>query len=195
MRTYSFQGVRPRIHPSVYAFDDVVVIGDVEIDADVSLWPGVTVRGDKGPVRIGRGSNVQDHAMLHSDPAYPLVLGTDVTVAHGALLHGCTIGSGTVVGIGAIVLNGVSVGESSRVSAGVVLSAGPRFGPRSLIAGNPATVLMTLSDSDVAVLDETAAEYRELADTYRTGVREVTLPGLPTGRFHGSTDGGGSGVR
>ena len=120
MRTYSFQGVRPRIHPSVYAFDDVVVIGDVEIDADVSLWPGVTVRGDKGPVRIGRGSNVQDHAMLHSDPAYPLVLGTDVTVAHGALLHGCTIGSGTVVGIGAIVLNGVSVGESSRVSAAIL---------------------------------------------------------------------------
>ncbi|GAA1103268.1 MULTISPECIES: gamma carbonic anhydrase family protein [Kitasatospora] len=177
MKTYSFQGVQPRIHPSVYAFDDVVVIGDVEIGADVSLWPGVTVRGDKGPVRIGRGSNVQDHAMLHSDPDHPLVLGTDVTVAHGALLHGCTIGAGTVVGIGAVVLNGVTVGESSRISAGVVLSAGPQYRPRSLIAGNPASVLMTLSDSDVAVLDETAAEYRELADRYRTRLRPVILPG------------------
>ena len=177
MRTYSFQGVQPRIHPSVYAFDDVVVIGDVEIEADVSLWPGVTIRGDKGPVRIGRGSNVQDHAMLHSDPGHPLVLGSDVTVAHGALLHGCTIGSGSVVGIGAVVLNGVSVGASSRVSAGVVLSAGPRYPSHSLIAGNPAAVLMTLSDSDVAVLDETAAEYRELAAQYRAGLRRVTLPG------------------
>ncbi|WP_329381551.1 gamma carbonic anhydrase family protein [Streptomyces sp. NBC_01351] len=177
MKTYSFQGVQPRIHPSVYAFDDVVVIGDVEIEADVSLWPGVTIRGDKGGVRIGRGSNVQDHSMLHSDPDHPLVVGRDVTIAHGALLHGCSVGDGSVVGIGAVLLNGVSVGESSRVSAGVVLSAGPLLPPRSLIAGTPASVLMKLSDSDVAVLDETAAEYRELAARYRTGLRRVEVPG------------------
>jgi carbonic anhydrase/acetyltransferase-like protein (isoleucine patch superfamily) len=177
MKTYSFQGVRPRIHPSVYAFDNVVVIGDVEIEAGVSLWPAVTIRGDKGPVRIGRGANIQDHAMLHSDPDYPLTIGQDVTVAHSAVLHGCSVGAGTVVGIGATLLNGVSVGASSRVSAGVVLSAGPVYPPRSLIAGNPASVLMALSDSDVAVLDETAAEYRELAAQYRTGLHRVVVPG------------------
>ncbi|WP_306321423.1 MULTISPECIES: gamma carbonic anhydrase family protein [unclassified Streptomyces] len=177
MRTYSFQGVRPRIHPSVYAFDDVVVIGDVEIGADVSLWPGVTIRGDKGPVRIGRGSNVQDHAMLHSDPDYPLTIGENVTVAHSAVLHGCTVGAGTVVGIGATLLNGTVVGASSRVSAGVVLGAGPVYKERSLIAGSPATVLMALSDSDVSSLDETAAEYRELAAQYRAGLRPVVVPG------------------
>ncbi|MET8683126.1 gamma carbonic anhydrase family protein [Streptomyces sp. NPDC004732] len=173
MKTYSFQGIEPRIHPGVYAFDDVVVIGDVEIEEGVSLWPGVTIRGDKGGVRIGRGSNVQDHAMLHSDPGQPLIIGRDVTVAHSAVLHGCSVGAGSVVGIGAVLLNGVSVGASSRVSAGVVLSAGPVYPARSLIAGNPATVLMTLSDSDVAVLDETAAEYRELAAQYRTGLRPL----------------------
>lgn len=174
MKIYSFRDVRPRIHPSVYAFENVVVIGDVEIDADVSLWPGVTIRGDKGGVRIGAGSNIQDHAMLHSDPDQPLSLGRDVTIAHGALLHGCSIGAGSVIGIGAILLNGVSVGESSRVSAGAILGAGPLFPPRSLIAGTPASVLMTLSESDVAVLDETAAEYRDLAEQYRTGLlREV----------------------
>ncbi|MFI6015455.1 gamma carbonic anhydrase family protein [Streptomyces sp. NPDC051243] len=177
MRTYSFQGVGPRVHPSVYAFDDVVLIGDVEIEADVSLWPGVTIRGDKGSVRIGPGSNIQDHAMLHSDPDYPLTIGRDVTVAHGALLHGCSVGDGSVIGIGAILLNGVAVGASSRVSAGVVLSAGPVYPSRSLIAGSPASVLMTLSASDVAVLDETAAEYRELAAQYRTGLRPVAVPG------------------
>jgi carbonic anhydrase/acetyltransferase-like protein (isoleucine patch superfamily) len=173
MRTYSFQGVSPRIHPSVWAFDGVVVVGDVEIGADVSLWPGVTIRGDKGGIRIGAGSNIQDHAMLHSDPEYPLVLGENVTVAHGALLHGCSVGAGSVIGIGAVLLNGVSVGSSSRVSAGVVLGAGPVYPPRSLIAGSPASVLMTLSDSDVAVLDATAVEYRELAAQYRTDLRPV----------------------
>ncbi|MCX4671228.1 gamma carbonic anhydrase family protein [Streptomyces sp. NBC_01381] len=177
MKTYSFQGVRPRIHPSVYAFDDVVVIGDVEIEADVSLWPGVTIRGDKGPVRIGRGANIQDHAMLHSDPDCPLTVGENVTVAHSAVLHGCEVGAGTVVGIGAMLLNGVKIGANCRISAGIVLGAGPVYPARSLIAGNPATVLMALSDSDVAVLDETAAEYRELADQYRTGLARVVVPG------------------
>lgn len=177
MRTYSFEGVSPRIHPGVYAFDDVLVIGDVEIEADVSLWPGVTIRGDKGGVRIGRGSNIQDHSMLHSDPDRPLTVGRDVTIAHDVMLHGCSIGDGSVIGIGAVLLNGVVVGESSRVSAGVVLSAGPLLPPRSLIAGTPASVLMRLSDSDVAVLDETAAEYRELAARYRTGLRRVSVPG------------------
>ncbi|MFI1363122.1 gamma carbonic anhydrase family protein [Streptomyces griseochromogenes] len=180
MKAYSFRGVGPRIHPSVYAFDDVVVIGDVEIEADVSLWPGVTIRGDKGTVRIGSGSNIQDHAMLHSDPGHPLAVGRDVTVAHGALLHGCSVGAGSVIGIGAVLLNGVSVGASSRVSAGAVLSVGPQYPDRSLIAGAPASVLMTLSGSDVAVLDETAAEYRALAEQYRTGLRRI----VPAGREH-----------
>ncbi|GCB43183.1 gamma carbonic anhydrase family protein [Streptomyces sp. NL15-2K] len=177
MRTYSFQGVLPRIHPSVYAFDDVVVIGDVEIEEGVSLWPGVTIRGDKGKVRIGQGSNIQDHAMLHSDPDSPLVVGRDVTIAHSAVLHGCSVASGTVVGIGAILLNGARVGESCRVSAGVVLGVGPLYPSRSLIAGTPPSALMTLSDSDVAVLDETAAEYRQLAEQYRTGLRRLAVPG------------------
>lgn len=173
MRIYSFQGIEPAIDPSVYAFDDVVVIGDVVIEADVSLWPGVTIRGDKGPVRIGAGSNVQDHAMLHSDPEHPLVIGRDVTIAHGALLHGCSVGAGSVIGIGAILLNGVAVGASSQVSAGAVLGAGPTLPPRSLIAGTPAAVLMSLSGSDVAALAATAAEYRDLAAQYRKGLVEV----------------------
>lgn len=178
MKTYSFQGIVPEVHPSVYAFDNVVIVGDVTIDSDVSLWPGVTIRGDKGPVRIGAGSNIQDHSMLHSDPDHPLIIGSDVTVAHGVLLHGCNIGSGSVVGIGAVVLNGVEVGRSSRVAARAVVGSGPAYPPRSLVVGSPASVLMQLSDSDVEVLEQTAAEYRSLAAQYLTEVHQVA--GLPT---------------
>lgn len=179
MNVYQFEGKVPSVHPSVYAFDNVVLIGDVRIDEGVSLWPGVTIRGDKGPVHIGAGSNVQDHAMLHSDPAEPLVVGRNVTIAHGALLHGCVIGDGTVIGIGAVILNAVTVGASSRVSAGAVLSAGPTYPDRSLIAGTPPQVLMGLSDSDVSVLDDTAAEYRELAEQFRVGLVRLSGQARP----------------
>lgn len=167
MSVYGFHGRYPLIHPSAYVFDNVTVIGDVEIGPDVSLWPGVTIRGDKGAVRIGAGANVQDHAMVHSDPDHPVIIGAHVTIAHSAVLHGCTVGDGSVIGIGAIVLNGAVIGEHSRVSAGALVGAGPSYPAASLIAGSPGSVLMSLSKSDIDILVATAGEYRDLAQEYR----------------------------
>lgn len=167
MKLFSFQGHQPRIHPSAYIFEDAVIIGDVEIGPGVSIWPGVTIRGDKARIVIGAGSNIQEHAMLHADPGFPLTVGENVTIGHGVMLHGCDIGKNTVIGIGAILLNGSKVDADSLVTAGSLLSAGPQFTAGSLISGNPARVLMTLSPSDIQGLRDTAKEYQDLAEAYR----------------------------
>jgi carbonic anhydrase/acetyltransferase-like protein (isoleucine patch superfamily) len=170
MTIYSFQGRSPRIHPSAYVFDDAVIIGDVEIGPLVSVWPGVTIRGDKAPITIKAGSNIQEHAMLHADPGYPLTIAENVTIGHGVMLHGCTVGANSVVGIGAILLNGAHVGADCMVTAGAMLGAGPNFPSGSLISGSPAKVLVALSHSDIQGLRDTATEYQELAAAYRTGL-------------------------
>jgi carbonic anhydrase/acetyltransferase-like protein (isoleucine patch superfamily) len=173
MKIYSFQGVRPRIDPTAYVFDDAVIIGDVEIGPRVSVWSGVTIRGDKARIEIKEGCNVQEHAMLHADPGFPLTIEPNATIGHGAMLHGCHVGANTVVGIGAILLNGVKVGADCLVTAGASLSAGPNYPSGSMISGSPAKVLMKLSDSDIRNLQDTAVEYQELAAAYRDGLVPV----------------------
>lgn len=177
MKLYSFRGQTPRIHPSAYIFEDAVIIGDVEIGAHVSVWPGVVIRGDKAPIVIEPGSNIQERAVLHADPGFALSIGEDVTVGHGVILHGCTIGRNSVIGIGAVVLNGAQVPPDSMVTAGTLVSAGPNPPPRSLISGNPARVLMALSESDVLAHRDTAQEYRDLAAAYRTGLQPAEATG------------------
>lgn len=167
MKLFSFKGHCPRIHPDAWIFEDAVIIGDVEIGPRVSVWPGVTIRGDKAGIVIGLGCNIQEHAMLHADPGFPLTLADNVTIGHGVILHGCKIGENSVIGMGATLLNGSEVGACSLVSAGSQLGAGPRYADNSLISGNPARVLMTLGDSDIRGLRETAQEYRDLADSYK----------------------------
>lgn len=173
MKLFAFEGLRPRIHPEAYIFEDAVIIGDVEIGPGASIWPGVTIRGDKAPITIGANTNVQEHAMLHADPGHPLTLEQGVTVGHGVMLHGCHVGAYSVIGIGAILLNGSKVGSCSLVTAGSQLGAGPRFADNSLISGNPARVLMTLADSDIEGLRDTAREYTELANAYRRGLHRL----------------------
>ncbi len=167
MKCYTFKGVAPQIHPSAYIFDDVVIIGDVHIEKNVSIWPGVIIRGDKERIVIKEGSNVQEHSVLHADPGVPLVIERNATIGHSVVLHGCTVGSHTVVGIGAILLNGAQVEENCLITAGAILSAGPRFPSGSLISGSPAKVLMSLSESDIQNLRDTAIEYQDLAAKYR----------------------------
>ncbi|WP_213939394.1 gamma carbonic anhydrase family protein [Pseudomonas sp. dw_612] len=173
MTTYRFKGVTPRIHPDAYVFEDAVIIGDVHIEKNVSIWPGVTIRGDKAPIVIREGSNIQEHAVLHADPGYPLTIDKNVTVGHAVVLHGCTIGENSVIGIGAILLNGSSVPADSLVTAGSILSAGPRFVPGSMIAGSPAKRLVELSKSDIQNLRDTALEYQALANEYREGLERL----------------------
>lgn len=167
MKSYAFRGISPQIHPSAYIFDDVVIIGDVQIEKNVSIWPGVTIRGDKEKIVIKEGSNVQEHSVLHADPGFPLVIEKNATIGHNVILHGCTVGSHTVVGIGSILLNGAYVGDNCLITAGSILSSGPRFASGSLISGSPAKVLMSLSESDIQNLRDTAKEYQDLAVEYR----------------------------
>lgn len=180
MKIYSFRDIAPRIHPSAFIFDNAVIIGDVEIGANVNIWPGVVIRGDKAPIVIKAGSNIQEGAVLHADPGFALTIEEDVTVGHAVVLHGCKIGRNTVIGIGAIVLNGAQVPPDSLVTAGTLVSAGPNLSARSLISGNPARVLMELSESDVVAHKETAQEYRELADVYRDELRQLDVSLAPT---------------
>src|SRR5260221_8645304 len=133
-----FRGVAPRIDPSVFVTASAIVIGDVEVGADASLWFHAVVRGDVFPIRIGRGTNVQDHATLHVlTGRAATTIGADVTIGHGAIVHGCTIGDRTLVGMGAIVLDGVVVGDDCLISAGALLTPGTRFEAGRLVPGTP----------------------------------------------------------
>jgi carbonic anhydrase/acetyltransferase-like protein (isoleucine patch superfamily) len=168
-----FRGVAPRLDPSVFVADSAIVIGDVEIDADASLWFHAVVRGDVFPIRIGRGTNVQDHATLHVlTGRAATTVGSDVTIGHGAIVHGCTIGDRVLVGMGAIVLDGVLVGDECLIGAGAVVTPGTRVPPGQLLLGNPARITRALTDAERAGLLASATNYARVAAEYRVaGVR------------------------
>ncbi|MGE0629850.1 MAG: gamma carbonic anhydrase family protein [Hyphomicrobiaceae bacterium] len=148
-----------------------IVIGNVEIEEDASIWFGSVVRGDLDVIRIGRGSNIQDCCVLHTDPGIPLTVGPECAVGHKAMLHGCTIGRGSLVGIGAIVLNHADIGEESLVGAGTLIPEGKTFPPRSLILGTPGRVARQLTDDDVARIKRTVEGYRARWKRYVAGLR------------------------
>src|SRR5690606_5722809 len=135
--------------------------------AGTSVWPGAVIRADNEPIVIGEGSNVQDGAILHNDPGCALQIGENVTTGHQAMLHGCTIEDGVVVGIQAVILNRAVIGRDSLVGAGAVVTEGKVFPERSLILGAPAKVVRTLTDEDVAGLHKNAKIYQDRAQQYK----------------------------
>lgn len=151
----------PKIDPQAWVAESAVVMGDVEIAEGASLWPTAVARGDMSAIVIGPGSNVQDGAVLHGDPGSPVVIGSDVTIGHRAVVHGATLEDGCLIGIGAIVLNGVTVGAGALVAAGAVVTRD--VPPRSLVAGVPAQVKREQSDSAVLEQKHHAAHYAHLA--------------------------------
>ena len=164
----------PQIHPSAFIADNAQVIGRVHLAEDTSLWFGVVVRGDTDDIRIGRGSNVQDNSVLHTDEGIELVIGEDVTVGHQCMLHGCTIGDGSLIGIGAIVLNGAKIGRHSIVGAGALVTEGKEFPDYSMILGSPAKVVRTLTPEQVERFRHGATHYVDNARRYRRGLKEIT---------------------
>ena len=155
-----YRGQVPRVHPSAFIDDSAQVIGDVEIGEESSVWMCVVIRGDVNRIRIGRRSNVQDGTIVHvMKDTHPTVIGDNVTIGHGAVVHGCTIEDQCLVGMGAILLNGVTVGSGSIVAAGTLLPEGMQVPPRSLVMGSPGKVRRTLSDADLDEIQMYADRY------------------------------------
>lgn len=169
----AFGGRAPRIDPSAFVVDSATVVGDVEIGPESSVWFGAVVRGDIEAIRIGAGTNVQDHATLHVvGGRFGTTVGDGVTIGHNAVVHGCVIEDGVLVGMGAIVLDGAVVGEESLIGAGAIVTPGTHVPPRSLVLGSPGTAVRMLTDDEVERIRRSAANYVQYAQRYRAeGVR------------------------
>jgi carbonic anhydrase/acetyltransferase-like protein (isoleucine patch superfamily) len=164
-----YRGRLPVIDPTAYIDPSAQVIGDVEIGEESSVWMNVVIRGDVNHIRIGRRSNVQDGTIVHvMHDTHPTAIGDEVTIGHGAIVHGCTIEDRVLIGMGAILLNGARVGADSIVAAGSLVPEGRVIPPRSLAMGSPAKVRRTLSDADVASIREYSANYVRYRLDYMT---------------------------
>ncbi|MBI4176590.1 MAG: gamma carbonic anhydrase family protein [Candidatus Aenigmarchaeota archaeon] len=163
----SFRGKAPRIHETCFIADNATIAGDVDIGENSSVWFGAAIRGDLGPVRIGKGSSVQDNCVIHTDPGRPAFIGDGVSLGHGVVVHGATVKSDCIIGIGAVLLNGCEIGEGSIVAAGAVVKEGEKMPPASLVVGVPGKVVRQLTDDDVKKIKENAAEYVKLGAEYR----------------------------
>jgi len=163
----AYKGTNPTIHDSVFIVDSAIVIGDVHIGEQSSLWFNAVVRGDVNYIRIGARTNVQDNCTLHvTNDTHPLVIGSEVTIGHNVTMHGCTIKDRCLIGMGAILLDGSVVGEDSVVGAGALVKEGMIIPPRSLVVGLPARVARTLTDQEVARIKKSAANYIKYARDY-----------------------------
>jgi carbonic anhydrase/acetyltransferase-like protein (isoleucine patch superfamily) len=158
---------RPRVAPDAFVAPNATLIGDVTIEAGASVWFGAVLRGDTEPIRIGPRSNVQDNVVIHADPGYPATIGAGVTVGHGAIVHGATIGDDSLVGMGATLLNGARVGPETLIGAKALIGEGKEFPPRTLLLGIPAQVKRELDDAAVVTIRQSADSYVERAQRYR----------------------------
>ena len=175
MPIYALDGISPELPPDGehWIAPDAHVIGRVRLGRDVGLWFGSVLRGDNELIDIGEGSNVQEGAMLHTDPTFPLTVGPGCTIGHHAILHGCTIGAGTLVGMGATILNGARIGASCLVGANALVTERKVFPDRTLIAGSPARIVRELDDEAVAALRAGAANYVGNWRRYAAGLKRL----------------------
>ena len=173
MAIYEIDGKAPQLSEGAWVADSAQVIGDVIMGPNSSVWFGTIVRGDTETIRIGANTNIQDASVVHTDYGIPLVLGDNVTCGHMVMLHGCTIGDGCLIGIGAIVLNGAKIGRNCIVGAGSVVTENKEFPDNSLIVGAPARVVKTLDDEAVKKFARLAEHYVENAERYRRGFKKI----------------------
>ncbi|MCX7271688.1 MAG: gamma carbonic anhydrase family protein [Burkholderiales bacterium] len=168
MAIYQLDQSIPEIDPDAWVADNATVVGRVRLAARSSVWFGATLRGDNDLISIGAGSNVQDGAVLHTDPGHPLTVGESVTIGHQAMLHGCTIGERSLVGLHAVVLNGARIGRECLIGAGSLVPEGKVFPDRCLLVGTPAKVVRELSDEEVAAFQRGVQSYVERARLFRS---------------------------
>jgi carbonic anhydrase/acetyltransferase-like protein (isoleucine patch superfamily) len=172
MPLYELDGVWPQLPASgrYWIAPSADVIGNVILHEEASIWFGSVLRGDNEPITVGRRSNVQDGCVFHTDPGFPLTIGANCTIGHRAVLHGCTIGSGALIGMSATVLNGARIGENSIVGAGALVTEGKEFPPNALIVGAPARVVRTLDEKGIAMAHYGAEAYFKRWRKYAKGL-------------------------
>lgn len=173
---YALDGVEPLIAPDAWVAPDANLIGRVVLEAAASVWFGCTLRGDNEEIRIGAGSNVQENVVCHTDMGFPLVIGADCTIGHKAMLHGCVIGEGALIGMGATILNGARIGRGCLIGAGALVTEGKEIPDGALVMGAPGRVVRMLDAAAQEKLRQSAAHYRANAARFARGLRPVATP-------------------
>lgn len=163
----------PELDSSCYVTESACVVGHVTLQKDVNVWFGATIRADNDTIHIGMGSNVQENAVLHADPGFPLSIGKHVSIGHMAMVHGCTIEDGSLIGIQAVILNGARIGRNCLVGAGALVTEGKEFPDNSLIIGAPAKAVRTLSDEEIERLHAIAANYVQRSQFFKDNLKRI----------------------
>jgi carbonic anhydrase/acetyltransferase-like protein (isoleucine patch superfamily) len=168
---YALDDHTPQLHPDTWVAPDANLIGKIVLEEGASVWFGATLRGDNEEIRVGLGSNVQENCVLHTDMGHPLVIGANCTVGHKAMLHGCVIGDGSLIGMGATILNGAKIGKGCLIGAGALIAEGKEIPDGSLVMGAPGRIIRELDAAAQARLLKSAEGYRANMRRFRAGLR------------------------
>ncbi len=173
MTIYALNDVAPEIDENAWIAPDANIIGKIVIEADASVWFCSTLRGDNEVIHVGAGSNIQENVVCHTDMGYPLTIGKGCTIGHKAMLHGCTIGDNSLIGMGATVLNGAKIGKNCLIGAGALIAEGKEIPDGSLVMGMPGKVKRELGEDDFANLRKSALFYQEKARLFRDKMKKI----------------------
>jgi len=163
----NFKNLRPKIHESCFIAPTADVIGDVTVGENSSIWHRTVLRGDVNKIVVGANTNIQDGSIVHVADDYPTIIGDNVTIGHGAIVHGCTVKDGAFIGMGAIILDGAVIGEGALIGAGALVTEGKEIPPYSLAVGVPAKVVRELSQEYIEMAQDRAVKYAKLANEYK----------------------------
>ena len=173
MSVYALDGKEPTIDTTAWIAPGCHVIGDIVLEAATSVWFGSTLRGDNERITLGEGSNIQENAVLHTDMGFPLTIGRGCTVGHKAMLHGCTLGENTLIGMSAVILNGAKIGRNCLIGAGALIGENKTIPDGSLVMGVPGKVVRDLDETAIAGLKASALSYQQNALRFRNGLKEL----------------------
>ncbi|MCH2163053.1 MAG: gamma carbonic anhydrase family protein [Marinovum sp.] len=173
MMLYALDGVSPQVDDSAWVAPGCQVIGNVVLEAKTSVWFGSTLRGDNEEIRVGAGSNVQENCVFHTDLGFPLTIGNGCTIGHKAMLHGCTIGDNSLIGMGATVLNGAKIGKNCLIGAGALVTEGKEIPDGSLVMGAPGKIVRQLDEGAMAGLRMSALHYQANAERFSKGLTAI----------------------
>lgn len=162
-----FEGVNPIISENTYISESVDIIGNVQVEDNVNIWFGTRLRGDMNKIVIGENSNIQENSVIHVDSKSPCIIGKNVTIGHGAIIHGCNISDNVLIGMGSIILNDAKIGKNTIIGAGSLITQGKSFPEGVLILGNPAKVVRELTDAEIESIQRSADNYVKLSEKYK----------------------------